>query len=72
MEKTICPKKAGCSLFAEVDLLSALIRNIETFYCKRSFEKCARYKLYQEGKPVPPKLLPHDKECLQCEIKGCK
>ena len=69
MKKKICPKKTDCTLFAEVDLLEALSHNIETFYCKRSFEKCARFKLYQQGQPVPLTLLPHDKECIQCNIK---
>jgi len=70
LESTVCPLKPNCALFSEVDLLDALKFNIETYYCKRNFAKCARYKLHQQGLEVPLKLLPNDKICIQCEIKN--
>ncbi len=70
MERTVCPIKPTCVLFSKVDLLDALKFNIETYYCKRNFEKCARYKLYLLGSDIPPNLLPNDKICIQCETKN--
>jgi len=62
-----CPQRKNCFLLSKNDLLMVLKRTIEKMYCYKKYENCIRYKLYQEGMPVPKNLLPNDKECLSLE-----
>ena len=42
--------------------LLKLAGSLETWqarYCKADYEQCARFKLSQEGKPVPINLMPN-------------
>ncbi len=56
-----CSHVATCELFPKFGVRSAL-RVWQTFYCEGDFEKCARYRLAVQGKPVPPSLLPNGKD----------
>jgi hypothetical protein len=52
-----CPHIEGCSLYPLFSLQASL-RVWQTMYCRGKFVKCARYLLSQEGRSVPPHLLP--------------
>lgn len=56
-EKTICPHAEGCELFPQFSLKAAL-KLWQIHYCEGRYESCERYKLSQQGKPVPVTLLP--------------
>jgi hypothetical protein len=52
-----CPHSAGCPLYPQFTMASFL-RYWRTSYCDADFKRCARYRLSEEGKPVPVNLLP--------------
>lgn len=55
-----CPRIASCPLF-QVFTTKTGLAVWKTFYCEGSFERCARWNLVSEGKPVPMNLLPNGK-----------
>jgi hypothetical protein len=56
----MCPHVASCELYQTFNLRgSAGIWN--ALYCRAGFERCARYKLAVEGRPIPA-MLPNGKE----------
>lgn len=62
-----CPMYTKCFLLSKTDLLMVLKRTIEKMYCFKNYDKCARFKLHQEGIEVPKTLLPNDRECVTLE-----
>lgn len=52
-----CPHSTSCPLYPQFTLESFL-RYWRTSYCDADYARCARYRLSQEGKPVPVNLLP--------------
>jgi len=52
-----CPHSASCPLYPQFTMASFL-RYWRTSYCDADYTRCARYRLSEEGKPVPVNLLP--------------
>jgi len=57
---TVCPNAESCALFPRLAMRASL-KVWTSFYCEASFEKCARFQLGREGKPLPDLLLPNGK-----------
>ena len=56
-----CPHATGCELYSQF-LIESTLKVWKIMYCEASrHTQCARYKLVEEGKPVPLKLLPSGK-----------
>ena len=56
-----CSHVVGCELFPKFGL-RATLGVWKTLYCEAQFEACARYRLAQQGRPVPATLLPNGKD----------
>jgi hypothetical protein len=53
-----CARVGTCPLFKAFAMKSSL--NVwKTYYCEGTFERCERWKLVADGKPVPQALLPN-------------
>jgi hypothetical protein len=52
--------------------LRGALRVWQANYCESAFERCARFKLSQEGKPVPPNLLPNGTLLTVVSTPGAK
>ena len=53
-----CPRIGSCPLFKAFSVKSSL-KLWQSFFCEGAYERCERYKLVVEGKPVPLQLLPN-------------
>lgn len=53
-----CPRVASCPLFAQFKVKSSL-KVWQAFFCEGQYDRCARYKLTVQAKPVPLNLLPN-------------
>ncbi len=53
-----CPHKKNCPMFSLFRLAGAL-RTWQIRYCDADFEGCARFRLSQQGRPVPQNLMPN-------------
>lgn len=62
----LCPKTDDCYLLNGANLLPVLRRQIETYYCTRNYDKCARFEIMLVGGKVPPTLLPNRNMCYSC------
>ncbi len=56
-----CSHSSSCELYPLMAMEPAL-KLWKQHYCEGNFEKCARYVLSTEGKPVPLTLLPNGKQ----------
>ena len=52
-----CPHSESCPLYPQFSL-DTLLKYWKTSYCEADYARCARYKLSQQGEPVPLTLLP--------------
>ena len=59
----VCTHIKTCALFPQLSLNSAL-KVWQVFYCEGHFDRCSRYQLACEGKPVPITLLPNGKNMI--------
>lgn len=66
-----CPNAEGCALYPQF-LSETLARPWISAYCNGKFERCERYKLSCEGKPVPLTLLPNGMHLTVPGAKGVK
>ena len=55
-----CPYKESCELFP-LFTTEKLLGFWKAMYCFAGYERCARYKLSLEAKPMPLTLLPNGK-----------
>lgn len=53
-----CPRVATCPLFAQFKVKSSL-KVWQSFFCEGTYDRCERYKLAIQGKPVALHLLPN-------------
>lgn len=53
-----CPNMDSCALYTQF-LAESLAKPWISAYCTTKFDRCERYKLSTEGKPVPLTLLPN-------------
>jgi hypothetical protein len=53
-----CPRVGGCPLFARFSMKSSL-RVWQAYYCEGDFDRCERYALVKQSRPVPANLLPN-------------
>lgn len=58
---TPCPMEVGCPMY-ELFSLSGMLGLWQSLYCEADFRRCERFRLAQEGSPVPKELLPDGKE----------
>jgi len=56
-----CPHLESCVLFPKF-ASNPVLHVWQTYYCRARFESCARFKLANQGRPVPVTLLPNGKE----------
>lgn len=66
-----CPNMEGCALYPQF-LSEALARPWISNFCQGRFERCERYKLTLEQKPVPLTLLPNGMNLTVPGGKGVK
>ena len=53
-----CPHTTSCAMY-EVFVFESSLALWKNNYCLSDYERCARYKLSQEGQEVPLQLLPN-------------
>ena len=53
-----CPRVATCPLFAQFKVKSSL-KVWQSFFCEGGYDRCERYKLVVQGRPVAANLLPN-------------
>jgi hypothetical protein len=53
-----CPRVDACALFAQFKMKSSL-RVWQAYYCEGDHERCERFKLVKQARPVPTALLPN-------------
>ena len=53
-----CPHQPNCPLYPTFRS-QALLRIWQINFCEGEHEKCARFQLSEQGKPVPINLLPN-------------
>lgn len=53
-----CPRVAACPLFAQFKVKASL-GVWQAMFCDGGFERCERYRLAGQGRPVPVHLLPN-------------
>jgi hypothetical protein len=53
-----CPRVGACPLFAQFRMKSSLAV-WQSYYCEGDFERCERFKLVRQARPVPLELLPN-------------
>jgi hypothetical protein len=58
MSDSGCPHQQGCQIYPLFTVDSAL-ETWKIIYCRGDFVRCRRYRLANEGKPIPPNLLPN-------------
>jgi hypothetical protein len=52
-----CPHAGSCEMFSLLQAAGTL-KTWQIRYCAGEYHTCARYRLSQEGQPVPQNLLP--------------
>lgn len=57
-EEPRCPHTASCAMY-ELFVFESSLSLWKKSYCFDDYERCARYKLSQEGQEVPLQLLPN-------------
>lgn len=55
---TPCPRVGACALFAQFRMKASL-RVWQAYYCEGDHERCERFKLVKQARPVPKELLPN-------------
>jgi hypothetical protein len=58
---TPCPMAVGCQMY-DLFSLSGMLGLWQSLYCEADFRRCERFRLAQQGIPVPKGLLPDGKE----------
>jgi hypothetical protein len=53
-----CPRVVTCPLFAQFKVKSSL-KVWQAFFCEGAFDRCERYQLAVQDRPVPLNLLPN-------------
>ena len=53
-----CPNMKRCPMF-ELFTLPGTLAAFKINYCTAEYERCKRYELVNEGKPVPKNLMPN-------------
>ena len=58
VEEKNCPQMDSCEMY-EIFRNSGALGTWKAFFCKATFENCARYKLVSLGRSVAPNLMPN-------------
>ena len=53
-----CPHMSGCEMY-ELFTLAGTLATWKINYCTGNFERCKRYELAVEGKPIAVNLMPN-------------
>jgi len=69
-----CPLLAGCPFFAaKLGNMPATAHSLMLEYCKRDYERCARYRVrsLRGAECVPLSLFPHEHERVEGIARDC-